>query len=73
MRANLLVLAEENPDEFQRKSEVIQCATICGHRPLQVPNAQAALADEEDFRVRGAFVFAEVALLAALHHMGSSP
>jgi DNA polymerase len=59
VRANLLVLAEENPDEVPPDvAEVIQCADDLWASSVAKFNRAAALADEEDFRVRGAFVFA---------------
>jgi DNA polymerase len=59
VRANLLVLAEENPDEVPAEvAEVIQCADDLWASSVAKFQRAAALADEEDFRVRGAFVFA---------------
>jgi len=59
VRANLLVLAEENPDEVPADvAEVIQCADDLWASSVAKFNRAAALADEEDCRVRGAFVFA---------------
>ena len=59
VRANLLALAEENPDEVSAEvAEVIQCANDLWTSSITKFNRAAALADEEDFRVRGAFVFA---------------
>jgi DNA polymerase bacteriophage-type len=59
VRANLLVLAEENPDEVPADvAEVIQCADDLWASSVAKFNRAAALADEEDRRVRGAFVFA---------------
>ena len=59
VRANLLVLAEENPDEVPSDvAEVIQCADDLWASSVAKFNRAAALADEEDRRVRGAFVFA---------------
>jgi DNA polymerase len=59
VRANLLALAEENPDEVSAEvAEVIQCADDLWASSVAKFNRAAALADEEDFRVRGAFVFA---------------
>lgn len=59
VRANLLVLAEENPDEVPAEvAEVIQCADDLWASSVAKFNRAAALADEEDCRVRGAFVFA---------------
>ena len=59
VRANLLTLAEENPDEVPAEvAEVIQCADDLWASSVAKFNRSAALADEEDCRVRGAFVFA---------------
>jgi DNA polymerase bacteriophage-type len=59
VRANLLTLAEENPDEVPAEvAEVIQCADDLWASSVAKFQRAAALADEEDFRVRGAFVFA---------------
>lgn len=59
VRANLLVLAEENPDEVPADvAEVIQCADDLWASSVAKFNRAAALADAEDCRVRGAFVFA---------------
>jgi len=59
VRANLLVLAEENPDEIPPDvAEVIQCADDLWSSSVAKFSRLAALADEEDHRVRGAFVFA---------------
>ena len=59
VRANLLLLAEENPDEVPPDvAEVIQCADDLWASSVAKFSRLAALADEEDHRVRGAFVFA---------------
>ena len=59
VRANLLMLAEENPDEVPAEvAEVIQCADDLWASSVAKFNRAASLADEEDSRVRGAFVFA---------------
>ena len=59
VRANLLVLAEENPDEVPAEvAEVIQCADDLWASSVAKFQRAAALADEEDHKVRGAFVFA---------------
>jgi len=59
VRANLLTLAEENPDEVPAEvAEVIQCADDLWASSVAKFQRAAALADEEDCRVRGAFVFA---------------
>lgn len=59
VRANLLTLAEENPDEVPAEvAEVIQCADDLWASSVAKFSRAAALADEEDGRVRGAFVFA---------------
>ena len=59
VRANLLALAEENPDEVPAQvADVIQCADDLWASSVAKFARAAALADEEDSRVRGAFVFA---------------
>ena len=59
VRANLLVFAEENPDEIPPAvAEVIQCADDLWSSSVAKFSRLASLADEEDHRVRGAFVFA---------------
>jgi len=59
VRANLLALAEENSDEIPAEvADVIQCADDLWASSVAKFQRAAALADEEDFRVRGAFVFA---------------
>jgi DNA polymerase bacteriophage-type len=59
VRANLLALAEENPDEIPPAvAEVIQCADDLWASSTAKFSRLAALADSEDQRVRGAFVFA---------------
>jgi len=59
VRANLLALAEENPDEVPSEvAEVIQCADDLWASSVAKFSRAANLADEEDSRVRGAFVFA---------------
>ncbi len=59
VRANLLALAEENPDEVPAEvAEVIQCADDLWASSVAKFSRAASLADEEDSRVRGAFVFA---------------
>ena len=58
VRANLLTLAGENADEVPSEvAEVIQCADDLWASSVAKFQRAAALADEEDFRVRGAFVF----------------
>lgn len=58
VRANLLALAEENPDEVPSEvAEVIQCADDLWASSVAKFARAADLADEEDNRVRGAFVF----------------
>jgi len=58
VRANLLTLAEENPDEVPSEvAEVIQCADDLWASSVAKFQRAAALADEEDHKVRGAFVF----------------
>ena len=57
VRANLLLM--ENPDEVPADvQEVIQCADDLWASSVAKFSRLAALADEEDERVRGAFVFA---------------
>ena len=59
VRANLLALAEENADEVPAEvAEVIQCADDLWASSVAKFNRAASLSDEEDCRVRGAFVFA---------------
>ena len=59
VRANLLAFAEENPDEVPPKvADVIQCADDVWASSVAKFNRLKELADEEDHRVRGAFVFA---------------
>ena len=59
VRANLLILAEENPDEIPPEvADVIQCADDLWASSVAKFNRLKDLADEEDHRVRGAFVFA---------------
>ena len=57
VRANLLAM--ENPDEVPPDvAEVIQCADDLWSSSVAKFSRLASLADEEDHRVRGAFVFA---------------
>jgi DNA polymerase bacteriophage-type len=59
VRANLLILAEENPAEVPPQvADVIQCADDLWASSVAKFNRLKELADDEDFRVRGAFVFA---------------
>lgn len=59
VRANLLILAEENPDEVPPDvADVIQCADDLWASSVAKFNRLSQLADVEDHRVRGAFVFA---------------
>jgi DNA polymerase len=59
VRFNLLALAEENPDEVPAiVAEVIQCADDLWASSVAKFARAAALSDDEDQRVRGAFVFA---------------
>ena len=59
VRANLLVFAEENPDEIpSHVADVIQCADDLWASSVAKFSRLAGLADEDDQRVRGAFVFA---------------
>jgi DNA polymerase len=59
VRANLLIFAEENPDEIPTTvADVIQCADDLWASSVAKFSRLAGLADEDDHRVRGAFVFA---------------
>lgn len=59
VRASLLLLAEESPDEVPPDvADVIQCADDLWASSVAKFARMADLADEEDHRVRGAFVFA---------------
>ena len=59
VRANLLAFAEENPDEIPTTvADVIQCADDLWASSFAKFSRLASLADEDDQRVRGAFVFA---------------
>jgi DNA polymerase len=59
VRANLLAFAEENPDEIPTHvADVIQCADDLWASSVAKFSRLARLADEDDQRVRGAFVFA---------------
>jgi len=59
VRANLLILAEENPDEVPAAvADVVQCADDLWASSVAKFKRLAELADDEDNRVRGAFVFA---------------
>ena len=59
VRANLLVLADENADEVPVDvADVIQCADDLWASSTAKFERLASLADDEDQRVRGAFVFA---------------
>ena len=59
VRANLLILAEENPDEVPAAvADVIQCADDLWASSVAKFKRLSDLADDEDHRVRGAFVFA---------------
>lgn len=59
VRANLLILAEENPAEVPPQvADVIQCADDLWASSVAKFSRLKDLADDEDFRVRGAFVFA---------------
>jgi DNA polymerase len=58
VRANLLALADENESEVPHDvAEVIQCADDLWSSSVAKFNRLASLADEDDCRVRGAFVF----------------
>ena len=59
VRANLLILADENPEEVPNEvADVIQCADDIWASSVAKFNRLALLADEEDHKVRGALVFA---------------
>ena len=59
IRANLLIFAEENADQIPPEvADVIQCADDLWASSVAKFNRLRELADEEDHRVRGAFVFA---------------
>lgn len=59
VRGNLLTLADENPEEVPPDvAEVIQCADDLWASSVAKFSRAAALADQRDQRVRGAFVFA---------------
>jgi len=58
VRGNLLALAEENPNEVPYEvAQIIQCADDVWASSVAKFNRAASLADAEDSRVRGAFVF----------------
>jgi len=58
VRGNLLALAEENPDEVPTEvADVIQCADDLWASSVAKFKRLSELADVEDQRVRGAFVF----------------
>jgi len=59
VRANLLVFAEENHEEIPAHvADVIQCADDLWASSVAKFSRLAGLADEDDHRVRGVFVFA---------------
>ena len=59
VRANLLILAKENADEIPAHvADVIQCADDLWASSVAKFSRLGELADEDDHRVRGAFVFA---------------
>ncbi len=59
VRANLLAFAEENHEEIPAHvADVIQCADDLWASSVAKFSRLAGLADEDDHRVRGAFVFA---------------
>ena len=59
IRANLIALAGENHDEVPSEvAEVIQCADDIRSASVAKFKRAAALADDDDGRVRGSFVFA---------------
>ena len=58
VRANLLALADENPDEVPADvADVLQCASDIWSSSVAKFERMSQLADVEDHRVRGAFVF----------------
>ena len=58
VRANLLVFADENPDEIPpHVADVIQCADDLWASSVAKFRRMASLADFEDHRVRGVFMF----------------
>lgn len=58
VRANLLVFADENPDEIPpHVADVIQCADDLWASSVAKFRRMASLADFEDQRVRGVFMF----------------
>ena len=58
VRANLLIYADENPDQVPPNvADVIQCADDIWASSVAKFSRLAQLSDEEDHRVRGAFVF----------------
>ena len=58
VRANLLIFADENPDEVPADvADVVQCADDLWASSVAKFKRMAELADIEDHRVRGAFVF----------------
>ncbi len=59
VRANLLAMAEEDADQVPvNVADVVQCASDLWSSSVAKFNRLANLADDEDNRVRGAFVFA---------------
>lgn len=59
VRANLLILAEENPAQVPPQvADVIQCADDLWASSVAKFKRLTELADEDDHRVRGAFIFA---------------
>jgi DNA polymerase len=59
VRANLLAFAEENPDEVPEDvAEVVACADDLWASSTAKFGKLASMADDEDKRLRGAFVFA---------------
>jgi DNA polymerase len=58
VRSNLLVMAEESPDQVPPDvADVIQCATDIWASSVAKFKRMDELADAEDHRVRGAFIF----------------
>ena len=58
VRANLLIFADENPDEVPTEvADVIQCADDLWASSVAKFKRLIQLSDDEDQRVRGAFVF----------------
>ena len=71
IRGNLLDLADEDPDEVPPYvADVIQCADDIWASSTAKFTRLAELADEEDFRTRGAFIFAGASATGRASSMG---